>query len=57
MKIKKIVLNNFRAFKHAEIDLGDFSCIIGKNDTGKSTIFAALEWFFDSNTLLSTKKS
>ena len=49
MKIKKIVLNNFRAFKHAEIDLGDFSCIIGKNDTGKSTIFAALEWFFDSN--------
>lgn len=49
MKIKKLIINNFRAFKHAEIDFDDFSCIIGKNDTGKSTILAALEWFFDSN--------
>ena len=49
MRIKKLIINNFRAFKHAEIDFDDFSCIIGKNDTGKSTIFAALEWFFDSN--------
>ena len=48
MKIKKIVISNFRAFKHAEIDFDDFNCIIGKNDTGKSTILAALEWFFDS---------
>ncbi len=47
MKIKKIIINNFRAFKHAEIDFDDFNCIIGKNDTGKSTILAALEWFFD----------
>ncbi|MBO6051340.1 MAG: ATP-binding protein [Bacteroidales bacterium] len=49
MKIKKLIINNFRAFKHAEIDFDDFSCIIGKNDTGKSTILAALEWFFNSN--------
>lgn len=49
MKIKKIIINNFRAFKHAEIDFDDFNCIIGKNDTGKSTILAALEWFFDQN--------
>lgn len=47
MKIKKIILDNFRAFKHAEIDFSNFNCIIGKNDTGKSTILAALEWFFD----------
>ena len=49
MKIKKIIINNFRAFKHAEIDFADFNCIIGKNDTGKSTILAALEWFFNPN--------
>ena len=49
MKIKKIVISNFRAFKHAEIDFDDFNCIIGKNDTGKSTILAALDWFFDSD--------
>ena len=47
MKIKKLIINNFRAFKHAEIDFDDFNCIIGKNDTGKSTILAALELFFD----------
>ena len=49
MRIKKLILNNFRAFKHAEIDFDNFNCIIGKNDTGKSTILAALEWFFNSN--------
>lgn len=46
MKIKKIIINNFRAFKYADINIEDFNCIIGKNDSGKSTIFAALEWFF-----------
>ena len=49
MKIKKLILNNFRAFKYAEINFDNFNCIIGKNDTGKSTILAALEWFFDQN--------
>ena len=49
MRIKKLIINNFRAFKHAEIDFDNFNCIIGKNDSGKSTILAALEWFFDSN--------
>ncbi|MBO7595657.1 MAG: leucine-rich repeat protein [Bacteroidales bacterium] len=45
--IKKVVINNFRAFKREEIFFDDFNCIIGRNDTGKSTIFAALDWFFD----------
>lgn len=52
MKIKKIILDNFRAFKHAEIDFSNFNCInfnciIGKNDTGKSTILEALRLFFN----------
>ncbi len=46
MKIKKMILTNFRAYKHVEIDFDDFNCIVGKNDVGKSTIFVALEWFF-----------
>ena len=49
MRINKIILNNFRAFKYAEINIDDFNCIIGKNDAGKSTILAALEWFFSPN--------
>ena len=47
MKIKKIELDNFRAYASANADnyilLDDFNCIIGKNDVGKSTIFAALD--------------
>ena len=35
-----------------EVRFKDFNCIIGKNDSGKSTIFAALEWFFDVNSEL-----
>jgi predicted ATP-dependent endonuclease of OLD family len=46
MKIKKIIIKNFRAFDTVEIDFADFNCIIGKNDCGKSTVFAALDWFF-----------
>ena len=49
MRITKLIINNFRAFKRAEIAFDDFNCIIGKNDTGKSTILAAMEWFFDQN--------
>jgi len=48
MKIKKIIIENFRAFRHEEIEFNDFNCIIGKNDSGKSTILAALNYFFDS---------
>ena len=47
MKIKKIIIKNFRAFDTVEIDFADFNCIIGKNDCGKSTVFAALDWFFN----------
>lgn len=52
MKIKKIRIQNFRAFKDVvEFELNDFNCIIGKNDSGKSTILAALEWFFSDKEL------
>lgn len=47
MKLQKLILHNFRAYSHETIDFGDgLTCIIGKNDTGKSTILTALEWFF-----------
>lgn len=51
MKIKKMILRNFRAYKDAVIEFDDFNCIIGKNDVGKSTIFAALDWFFGNREL------
>ena len=49
MKIHRIIINNFRGFQHADFELQDFNCIIGQNDSGKSTIFAAVDWFFSNN--------
>ena len=39
MKIKKIKIKNFRSYKdEVEIELGDLSAFVGKNDIGKSTV-------------------
>lgn len=43
MKIEKISINNFKAFKDIEFDCNDeFNFIVGKNNIGKSTIFEAI---------------
>lgn len=43
MKIEKISINNFKAFKNLEFDCNDeFNFIVGKNNIGKSTIFEAI---------------
>ena len=36
MKIKKIIIDNYRGINvPTEINLHDFTCIVGKNDVGK----------------------
>ena len=48
MKIKKLILKNFRAYKDITIDFdSDLNVIIGRNDVGKSTILEALDIFFE----------
>jgi len=48
MKIKKLILENFRIFKEKTvIDLDNLTAFIGKNDVGKSTILDALNIFFN----------
>jgi len=57
MKIESIEIKNFRAYKHQLIKFDDYSCFVGCNGAGKSTIFHALNLFFrqykDSQTDLS----
>ena len=49
MRIAKVTLQGFRSFKERiEISLGPFTTIVGKNDTGKSSILYALDAFFNS---------
>ncbi len=48
MKIKKLILENFRIFKDKIIiDFDDLTAFVGKNDIGKSTILDALDIFFN----------
>ncbi len=48
MKIKKLILENFRIFKNKTIiDFDNLTAFVGKNDIGKSTILDALDIFFN----------
>ncbi len=48
MKIKKVVLNNFRGYSNStEIDFNDLTVFVGRNDIGKSTVLEALDLFFN----------
>lgn len=48
MKIKTIKIQNFRSYKdEVEIEFGDLTSFVGKNDIGKSTVLEALDIFFN----------
>lgn len=48
MRIKSIVLNNFRGYdRETKIPMSDLVAVVGKNDIGKSTILEALDIFFN----------
>mgnify|MGYP000701667287 CR=1 FL=1 len=48
MKIKTIKIQNFRSYKdEVEIEFGDLTAFVGKNDIGKSTALEALDIFFN----------
>ena len=48
MKLKSLILNNFRSYSEETIiEFDDLTALIGKNDSGKSTILEALDYFFN----------
>jgi predicted ATP-dependent endonuclease of OLD family len=48
MKLRKLTIKNFRCYKaETTINLDDLTVFIGKNDAGKSSIFDALDIFFN----------
>lgn len=39
MKLKKLIISNYRCFKEAEIDFDDYiTLVVGKNGAGKTAI-------------------
>ena len=48
MNIKKLKIKNFRGYKdEVEIEFGNLTAFVGKNDIGKSSILEALDIFFN----------
>jgi predicted ATP-dependent endonuclease of OLD family len=54
MRIQKIAIRNFRAFKEETITLNAYSCLVGPNGAGKSTVLAALNVFFQDKSSAAT---
>ena len=52
--IKKIHIKNFRSIVDEVIELKDFNCFVGKNDSGKSNVLKALNLFFNDKTDFNT---
>ena len=49
MKIDSVKIENFRCFKNETIVFNDYTCFIGSNGSGKSTILNALNIFFKND--------
>lgn len=49
MKLAQLKVSNFRCYKEETVlDIDDLTVLIGKNDAGKSSLFDAMDIFFDS---------
>ena len=53
MRLAKLKIKNFRCFKDQEIDFKRYSCFVGANGSGKSTVLMALNIFFRDTQALS----
>lgn len=51
MHISNIKIKNYRGIKSDELDTSIFTCIIGENNAGKSTILLATSLFFSGTSL------
>jgi len=46
MRLARLRISNYRCYNDQEINLGRYSCFVGSNGSGKSTILMALNVFF-----------
>lgn len=47
MKIKEIMIHNFRSIRHQRLCLNDYSLLIGANNSGKTNVIDALRIFYE----------
>ena len=46
--LRRVEIRNFKAIDHAQLELGAFNVLVGRNGSGKSSILQALHWVFQS---------
>lgn len=51
MVINSIKIENFKALKNVKVPLSSFVCIIGKNNSGKSSILSMINSFIENSTI------
>lgn len=52
MELNKVILHNYRCYTgQVEMSFDNLTCIIGRNDVGKSSIMEALDAFFNDNNI------
>lgn len=51
MKLRRMILNDFRCYSEISIDFDDMTTIVGRNDAGKSTLLEALAIFFGGSNI------
>jgi len=49
VRIKGVKLENYKSFKEASVDIGDFAVIVGANASGKSNFLGALRFLRDAS--------
>lgn len=54
MKIARISVRNYRSLKDVDIEVDDYSALVGANGAGKSSVLYALDWFFNARSLQPT---
>ena len=53
MKITRIEVENFRSIEKYDFEVSDFNVFVGQNNTGKTNLFEAVDWFNSGKTVYS----
>lgn len=45
MRVESVTIESFKGLRHFEIAIGSFDCLVGPNNSGKSTVLQAIAFF------------